>query len=83
MQFHKATLTANIVLVVVLGLFLGLFGLPGVGAAAVIVGAIDIFLVFIFLLTKNKPAMKTALLFSGVLLLIGFSLCSAFQLNLH
>jgi hypothetical protein len=60
-----------------------LFGLPGVGAAAVIVGAIDVLLILIFLLTNNKPAMKTALLFGGVLLLIGFSLCSAFQLNFH
>ena len=83
MQFHKQTIIANIVLILVFGIFLGLFGLPGVGAAAVIVGAIDLFLVLVYLIAKNIPALKTALLFGGILLLIGFSLCSAFQLNMH
>jgi Na+-driven multidrug efflux pump len=83
MQFHKQTIIANIILLAIFGILLGLFGLPGVGAAAVIVGGIDLFLVLVYLIAKNKPAIKTALLFSGILLLIGFSLCSAFQFNVH
>jgi Na+-driven multidrug efflux pump len=83
MQFHRQTIIANIVLILVFGILLGLFGLPGVGAAAVIVGGINLFLVLVYLIAKNKIALKTALLFGGILLLIGFSLCSAFQLNLH
>jgi Na+-driven multidrug efflux pump len=83
MQFHKPTVVANIVLLLVFLTLLGWFGLVGVGAAAVIAGAINVILVIVYLIAGNKPALKTALLFGGVCLLVGFSLCSAFPINMH
>jgi Na+-driven multidrug efflux pump len=83
MEFHKPTVIANALLLFILGILLGMFGLAGLGAAGIIVGAINLFLVIIYLIIKNKPALKTALLFGGFCLLVGFSLCSAFQINMH
>lgn len=83
MQFNKPTVIFNIVMTALALLGLAALGPTGAGAIAVITGLLDGLFVLIFIGTRNNVGIKTALLFGGVFLLIGFGLCSSFPLSFH
>jgi hypothetical protein len=84
MKLDKNLLYANALLLLVLGLWGGIsIGSSGIGLALIGVGILNIPLLFIFLLLKNKVAVKTCLLVFGVFLLVGFSICSISSFGLR
>ncbi len=83
MQFNKPTIIFNIVMTAISLLALASLGPIGAGAIAVITGLLDCLFVLIFIGTKNNIGIKTALLFGGIFLLIGFGLCSSYPLKFN
>ena len=84
MAKYKTIILVNGILFVVFGLLMSMFGLAGVGAVGVVLGAFDLFIGLILLAVKpQRTAAQGMLLCGGILLLIGFSLCSAFPLDFH
>ena len=83
MKFNKPTLITNAISFGVLGLLSLVFGLSGVGAMAVVFGAVNIFIGLIILLTDRKDIAVTCLAVGGFLLLTGFTLCSTFTFRLE
>jgi uncharacterized membrane protein HdeD (DUF308 family) len=84
MSKYKTVILVNGIVFIVLGLFMSVFGLAGVGAVGVVVGAFDLLIGLVLLAFESKKdAAQGMLLCGGILLLIGFSLCSAFPLNIH
>jgi MFS family permease len=82
MEKYKKMIIVNVVVFVLLGLLMSVFGIAGVGAVGVIIGAANIFIGLLALLFgRKKVFIQGCLLCGAVLLLIGFSLCSAFPLN--
>jgi hypothetical protein len=84
MAKYKNIILVNGILFVVFGLLMSVFGLAGVGAVGVLLGAFDLLVGLILLAFKSKRDAAQGMLFcGGILLLIGFSLCSAFPLDFH
>jgi hypothetical protein len=84
MEKYKNVIIVNAILFLVFGVLSSGFGLAGVGAIGVLQGCFNLFIAGIVALAGNrKKQLHGYLLCSGVLLLIGFSLCSAFPLNFH
>ena len=80
---YKNIILTNVIIFLVFGLFMSLFGLAGVGAAGVLLGVGNIVVaVFSTIGGVKKHFLQGCLLCGGILLLIGFSLCSAFPLKL-
>jgi len=82
MKLNKTALKVNMLTFIILGLlsaFLG--GGTGIGAIAFVIGVINIFSGLLKLIVGGKDTALTLLLCGGILLLIGFSLCSAYPLN--
>ncbi len=84
MKLHKDLLRINGFLVALFGI-IGILtgGSVGLGAAFFIFGLLNIPVMLFNLITRNWLALKTGLLVSGVLLLIGFSICSSSTWNMH
>ena len=82
-MLDKKMITGNLIALVVLGILLLVFGLAGIGLAALIVSLADLVLALIFLVAGNKRRGLTLLLCCGILLLVGFSICSAIPFLLH
>ena len=83
MKFNKATLITNAISFGVLGLLSLVFGVSGVGAMAVVFGAVNILIGLILLITDKKDVAATCLLLGGLFLLTGFTLCSTFTFRLE
>ena len=84
MAKYKNVIVVNAIAFVVFGLLSSVFGMTGVGAVAVLQGAFNLFISLIVALSGNRgKQLQGYLLCGGVLLLMGFSLCSLFPLNLH
>ena len=84
MEKYKNVIIVNAILFVALGLLLGISGMVLVGALGVLQGGFNLFIALIVAISGNKQKqLQGYLICGGVLLLIGFSLCSAFTLNLH
>lgn len=84
MEKYKTVIIVNIIAFGVFGLFMSSFGLAGVGAAGVVIGVVDIVIALLtFVFSSKTNFAQGCLLCGGILLLIGFSLCSTFPLNLH
>jgi hypothetical protein len=84
MKLHKNMLIVNGFLLLVLGFLGGISdGSIGIGLAFCIVGLINIPFLIIFLILKDKLAVKTCLLVFGVSLLLGFSICSMSSFGFH
>ena len=82
MKEYKTVIIINAIAFVLFGLLMSGLGLSGVGAVAVLLGGFNLFVALIVAITANKgKQLQAYLLCGGVLLLIGFSLCSAFPLN--
>jgi hypothetical protein len=81
---YKTIILVNVIAFILLGLVMSVFGLAGVGAVGVVLGGLDLFIGLLLLTARSKrDAAQAMLLCGGTLLLIGFSLCSIFPLNLH
>ncbi|WP_153797808.1 hypothetical protein [Foetidibacter luteolus] len=76
MKLYKPVIVGNSIAFASLALVLGMFGFAGVGAAAFCIVFIDLFVLLVYIFTKNMAAVKATLLCIGVLLLTGFSICS-------
>jgi hypothetical protein len=84
MKLDKNLLYANGLLLLVLVLWGGISaGSSGIGLALIAVGIINIMLLLIFLIMKNKAAIVTCLLVIGVTLLLGYSFCSMSSFSFH
>jgi hypothetical protein len=83
MPLNKNVIQWNAVAFGIFGLLSLVFGLPGLGAMAILFAAINLLSSLIYLLSKQYQKLQTSLLISGVLFLIGFGLCSAFSLSFH
>ena len=83
MLFNKKVIQWNAIFFGVLGLLSLVFGLTGLGAMAIIFGAVNLFGSLIYFLVKQNDKAKTCLLIGGSLFLLGFALCSAFPFNIH
>ncbi len=83
MILNKKTIRNNTIAFVVLSILFGIVWLPGVGLAALLLGAINLLAGFLSLAIKRKENGLTLLLCSGVLLLIGFSICSTIVVDFH
>lgn len=77
MKLHKKTLYINTTILVALAVF-GAFTAGGLGMGIVFVlfGVADLLIGLILLIAGVKDAGTTLLLYAGVLLLTGFSVCS-------
>jgi hypothetical protein len=83
MEKYKTIIVTNVVIFIALGVLMSAFGLAGVGAVGVILGGCNL-LVALFSLIGGvkKNLLQGCLICGGILLLIGFSLCSAFPVRL-
>ncbi len=82
-MLDKKMISGNLIALAVLGILLLVFGLAGIGLAALIVSLADLVLALIFLIAGNKRRGLTLLLCCGILLLVGFSICSAIPFVVH
>ena len=82
-MLDKKMITGNLIALAVLGILLLVLGLAGIGLAALIVSLADLVLALIFLVAGNKRRGLTLLLCCGILLLVGFSICSAIPFVVH
>ena len=82
-MLNKKVTIYNAIFFGICGLFSLVFGLTGLGAMAVIFGAINVFISLIYFISKRNDKAKTCLLIGGLLLLSGFALCSNFPLDFH
>ena len=62
----------------VFGLASLVFGVAGLGAAAILCAIFNLLLAIVFFLSNKSRKAKTALLVGGVLFVIGFGLCSGY-----
>ena len=80
---YKTVFLANVVVFIALGALMSQLGFAGVGAVAVIQGSINLVCALIVAVPgEKKYLVQGYLICGGLLLLIGFSLCSAFPLKL-
>jgi hypothetical protein len=83
-MLNKTLIRNNAIAFGILGILFGLMiGTAGFGLAALLVGIVDLFTGLLMILIRQKNRGLTMLLCGGVLLLIGFSVCSTTQLNFH
>ena len=75
-MFTKKYIRNNIIAFAILSILLSIFGFAGVGMAALLIAPVNLLAGVICLLMKQKTNGLTLLLCGGVLLLIGFSICS-------
>jgi len=84
MEKYKNVIIVNAIVFVALGLLMGFSGMVLVGALGVLQGVINLFIALIVAISGNrKKQLQGYLLCGGILLLIGFSLCSTFPLSFH
>jgi hypothetical protein len=82
MNKYRSVIITNCILFACFSVFLGAFGLAGMGAVCVVLGVVNICIALINALAKNKDTLQASLVFGGVFLLIGLSLCSAFEIRI-
>lgn len=82
-MLNKKVILWNVILFIVFGGASLVFGLPGMGAMAVIFGIINGFRALIFLIEKSNDKALSCLLIGGIFLLVGFGLCSQFVFNIR
>ena len=80
-MLNKKFIRNNIIAFAVLGIVCGIMWLPMVGLAALLLSGIDFLVGRGCLITGQKNNGLTLLLCSGILLLIGFSICSTVALD--
>ncbi len=80
-MFTKKYIRNNIIAFAILSLLLGMLGFAGVGLAALLIAPINLLAGVICLLIKQKTNGLTLLVCGGVLLLIGFSICSTVTMD--
>jgi len=85
MKLNKTVLYVNGVVLIVFVVFsiISGGGSIGIGIAFSLLAVLNVPLMFVFILTKNGQAVKTCLMMLGVFLLIGFSICSGSNWNMH
>jgi len=84
MEKYKNIILTNVIILIVFGLFMSAFGLAGIGAVGVLLGAGNVIVALLSSIGGvKKHLLQGCLLCCGILLLVGVSLCSAFPLNLH
>ena len=85
MKLNRTVLHVNGVVLLVFVVFsiISGGGSIGIGIAFSLLAVFNVPMMFVFLLTKNRLAIKTCLIFIGVFLLIGFSICSSSNWNMH
>lgn len=76
-------ITANLIALAVLGILLLVFGFAGIGLAALLISVVDLIIALIYLVAGNKKRGLTLLVCCGLLLLIGFSICTAIPFTVH
>jgi hypothetical protein len=59
------------------------FDPAGIGLLAILMAILNFFLIIIYSLTGNRNGMLNALILTGVLFTIGFSICSSHTINMH
>lgn len=79
-MLNKEIIKYNAIFFAIFGLLSLVFGLTGLGAMSIIFAAVNLFVSLIYLITGEYQKLKTTLLISGALFLIGFGLCSSFPL---
>ena len=77
MKFEKAPLWTNLTLLILFLLLFGMFEWVGVGFSLIFTGLIDLLLGVFWLLSNKKTLAQSYLLAAGLLLLIGYGICSA------
>ena len=82
-MFNKRIIRNNAIAFAILGVLMGIQWLPGIGLAAILIGLVDLLAGLLMLAIRNKQNGLTMLLCAGVLLLIGFSVCSNTQIDFH
>ena len=75
-MFDKKILRNNAIVFLIAGVLFGILGLPWVGLIAFLISIINLLIGLVLLLAKRKKQALSFLVCSGVLLLIGFSICS-------
>lgn len=83
MMFDKRLIRNNGIAFLILGAVMGILWLPAIGLAALLIAFVDLIAGLVMLVIGNKSGGLTMLLCSGVLLLIGFSICSNTAINFH
>ncbi|MGG9961676.1 hypothetical protein [Ferruginibacter sp. SUN106] len=84
MEKYKNVIIVNAIVFVVLGLLMATSGMILVGALGVLQGSINLICALIVAVPgEKKHLVQGYLICGGVLLLIGFSLCSTFPLSFH
>ena len=82
-MFDKIIIRNNVIALIIIGLPASLIGLPWIGIVAFFAGIINLLLGLMVLLMQRKKQTLTFLVCSGVLLLIGFSICSSSTISVH
>ena len=76
-------ITGNLIALAVLGILLLVFGFAGIGLAALLISVVDLIIALIYLVAGNRKRGLTLLVCCGLLLLIGFSICTAIPFTVH
>jgi hypothetical protein len=84
MKLHNNMLIINGFLLLILGICGGIAaGSLGIGLAFCVIALLNLLFLIIFLILKDRLAVKTCLLIMGVSLLVGFSICSMSSFGMH
>jgi hypothetical protein len=82
-MFDKSVIKFNAIALIVISVPAAMFGLPWVGLIALLLGAGNLLVSLFFIPSKERKRGLTFLFCSGVLFLIGFSICSTNSLSIH
>jgi hypothetical protein len=82
-MLDKKMITGNLIALAVLGILLLVFGFAGIGLAALLISVVDLIVALIYLIAGNRKRGLTLLVCCGVLLLVGFSICTAIPFTVH
>jgi hypothetical protein len=58
-------------------------GVTGFGILAILMACLNFFLIIGYMIAGNRNGMLNALILTGVLFTIGFSICSGYTINMH
>jgi uncharacterized membrane protein len=83
MNLDRSIIRIHIILLLIVFVIGVLTALPFFGAFCLLAAVIDVIAGFTHLILENRSKAATLLLCGGLLLLIGFSICSLFPLNFH
>jgi hypothetical protein len=83
MNLDKSIIRTHIILLLIILITGAVIAMPVFGALSLLIALIDLVVGFIHLILDNRSKAATFLLCGGLILLIGFSICSLFPLNFH